>query len=196
MSSRPSQPQPLVLASSSPRRAELLREAGYEFRVAHPPFDEPDERHPHIDPILHAESLAYYKARSIAEADSAETILAADTITVIDNDIYGKPEDRDDARRILNRLSGTSHRVITGVALMHPHRPERMMGHAISIIHMRALADDVLESYLDTGQWEGKAGAYGIQDHGDAFVERYDGSFSNIVGLPMELVTSMFSRWR
>lgn len=191
-----SQPSSLVLASSSPRRAELLREAGYCFRIVHPPFAEPEEQHAHVDPSAYCESLAYYKARSIADANPADTILSADTITVIDGEIFGKPQDREDARRILKRLAGTSHRVITGVALLHPETDQRLMGHDVSVIHMRPISEELLESYLDSGHWEGKAGAYGIQDHGDAFVERYDGSFSNIVGLPMELVRDLFNRWR
>lgn len=192
----PIQPDRLVLASSSPRRAELLREAGYRFRVVEPPFAEPDERHPHVEPAAYAKSLAYFKARSIADDQPEDTILAADTISVLDNEIFGKPADRDDARRILSRLCGTCHHVITGVVLLHPETDQRLMGHAVSTIFMRRLESDQLESYLDTGQWQGKAGAYGIQDHGDAFVERYDGSFSNIVGLPMELVRDMFAQWR
>jgi len=189
------QPDRLVLASTSPRRAELMREAGYQFRVVAPPFAEPEEKHPHVDPANYAESLAYFKARSIADTNPADTILAADTIAVMDDEIFGKPEDRGDARRILSRLSGSSHRVITGVVLMHPETDARQMGHSISVIHMRKLSKDDIESYLDTAGWEGKAGAYGIQDHGDAFVERYEGSFSNIVGLPMELVKDMFGKW-
>ncbi|OWY68925.1 septum formation protein Maf [cyanobacterium TDX16] len=189
------QPDRLVLASTSPRRAELMREAGYQFRVVPPPFAEPEEKHPHVDPANYAESLAYFKARSIADTNPADTILAADTIAVMDDEIFGKPEDREDARRILCRLSGSSHRVITGVVLMHPETDARQMGHSISVIRVRKLSTEDIESYLDTGAWEGKAGAYGIQDHGDAFVERYEGSFSNIVGLPMELVRDMFGTW-
>lgn len=191
----PRQPDRLVLASSSPRRAQLLREADYLFTIVAPPFAEPEELHPHVDPVAYAESLAYYKARSIADTNPADTILAADTITVIGDEVFGKPDDREDARQILKRLAGTSHRVITGVALMHPETDRRLTGHDVSVIHMRELPDETLEAYLDTGEWQGKAGAYGIQDRGDAFVERYEGSFTNIVGLPMELVRDMMSRW-
>lgn len=195
MASSPKQPDCLVLASSSPRRAELLREAGYRFTVVEPPMAEPDERHPHVEPASFAKSLAYFKARSIADTNPADSILSADTISVLGNEVFGKPADRDDARRILARLCGTSHHVITGVVLLHPETDQRLMGHAVSTIHMRRLPEDAIESYLDTGQWQGKAGAYGIQDQGDVFVERYDGSFTNIVGLPLELIHDMFERW-
>lgn len=191
----PRQPNRLVLASSSPRRAELLREAGYQFCIVSPPFAEPEERYPHVEPSAYAESLAYYKARSIADRNPNDTILAADTIAVMDDEIFGKPDDREDARRILTRLSGSSHQVITGIVIMHPETDARLMGHDVSVIHMRKLSGDEIEAYLDTGEWQGKAGAYGIQDYGDAFVERYEGSFTNIVGLPMELVKDMFTQW-
>jgi septum formation protein len=193
---KPSQPRPLVLASTSPQRAELLREAGYDFSVAPPRIEEPDERHPHVDPCQYAESLAYFKARSVAASNIDRTILSADTITYIDNDVIGKPADEQDARRILKRLSGTTHQVITGVALLFPARGRRLMQHDISTIHMRPLSDETIDNYMKSGEWQGKAGAYGIQDCGDKFVERAEGSFTNIVGLPMELVAKMFASWR
>jgi septum formation protein len=193
---RPSQPDPLILASTSPRRAQLLREAGYRFTAVAPPSQEPEEPHPHVDPAAHAESLAYYKARSIAKTNPRDTILAADTISVFGVEVFGKPDDREDARRILRKLRGTSHQVITGLALMHPETDKRLLGHAVSTVRMRPIADDDLEAYLDGGAWRGKAGAYGIQDQGDPFVEAYEGSFSNIVGLPLELLREMLVRWK
>lgn len=190
------QPRPLILASTSPRRSELLREAGYDFSVVAPFLEEPEERHPHVDPTMHAESLAYFKARSIASENFNSTILAADTVAFIDNEVIGKPDDEQDACRILKRLSGTTHQVITGVALLLPARGRRLMQHDISTIHMCELTGKMIDDYLATGEWRGKAGAYGIQDHCDQFVERYEGSFSNIVGLPMELLGRMFVMWR
>jgi septum formation protein len=191
----PRQPEPLILASGSPRRAELLREAGYRFEVVVPPWAEPDEFHPHVEAPRHAESLAYFKARSIANHNPKATILGADTISVLNGDIFGKPVDRQDARRILTRLAGTTHSVITAVTLLHPETDQREMRHAVSRITMRRIPAEELEGYLDTGHWMGKAGAYGIQDHGDRFLEHYEGSFTNIVGLPMELVGEMFAEW-
>ncbi len=192
----PRQPSPLVLASSSPRRAELLRESGYRFEVVPPGLQEPQDETLHVDAAAYAESLAYFKARSVAGRHAADTILAADTISVSREGIFGKPADRDDARRILSRLAGSTHSVITGVALLHPETDQRMIEHEVSVIRMRPIDDDELEAYLDSGDWRGKAGAYGIQDHGDRFVESYEGSLSNIVGLPMELVCRMFDGWK
>ncbi|HUN80558.1 MAG TPA: Maf family protein [Phycisphaerae bacterium] len=189
----PAQPRPLILASGSPRRAELLRDAGYQFNVMVPPLLEPDENSPHTDPASHAESLAYFKAASIGVQPAGTTILAADTIAFVDGRIIGKPADRRDAGRIIRALSGTTHKVITGVALTDEKR--RLIHHDVSTVRVRTLSDSAIESYLDTGLWEGKAGAYGIQEQADPFVERLEGSFTNVVGLPMELLAQLFDRW-
>jgi septum formation protein len=189
------QPDPLVLASASPRRAQLLREAGYRFDVVVPPMHEPDWVHPHVAPTLHAESLAYFKARSVAAQHAEKTLLAADTIAVVEGQIIGKPADRQDAHRILRRLSGTTHSVITGVVLFQPATGRRLLQHGISMVSVRSLAEPAIQAYLDTNAWEGKAGAYGIQDQDDPFVEKVSGSFTNVVGLPMELLAYMFEHW-
>lgn len=189
------QRQGLILASTSPRRRQLLAEAGYAFEVVAPRFEEPDDPLPHVSPMMHVESLAYFKARSVAGEYFQQTILAADTLAFYDNTLIGKPSEADDARAILTRLAGTSHQVITGVALLAPASGRRLLQHEVSIIHMRPLTSRQIDDYIETGEWRGKAGAYGIQDHGDEFVERYEGSFSNIVGLPMELVGRMLSNW-
>ncbi len=191
---RPVQPHDLVLASSSPRRCELLRERGYTFDVAIPPFEEPDER-PHVAAHAHAASLAYFKASSVARDRVDQSILAADTIAWIDGQIIGKPRDREDARRILKTLSGTTHEVVTGVALVRADHGRRLIEHDATLIRVRKLSDQMIEDYLDTGLWEGKAGAYGIQDGDDPFVETLQGSFSNVVGLPIELIERMFATW-
>jgi septum formation protein len=191
----PLQPDRLILASTSPRRSELLCEAGYRFVVVRPPLQEPVERHPHVNPASYAESLAFFKARSVADGYPNDTILGADTITVLDDEVFGKPDDLQDARRILCTLSGTVHSVMTGIALLQPRPDRRLLRHDISMVRVRPLSAAMIESYLETGQWQGKAGAYGIQDHGDPFVEKIEGSFSNIVGLPMELLARMFEEW-
>ena len=191
----PIQPEPLVLASESPRRRELLSEAGYRFELALPKLDEPAWVHPHVSPSVHAESLAYFKARNVAGEHANKTILAADTIAVIEGEVIGKPADRDDASRILRRLSGTAHSVISGVVLLHPASGRRMLQHAISMVRVRQLGEAAIEAYLKTGKWQGKAGAYGIQDQDDPFVSGVTGSFTNVVGLPMELLGQMFEHW-
>ncbi len=191
----PLQPDPLLLASTSPRRLDLLKEHGYLFEASPPPFEEPDEKHPHVPPTLHAESIAFFKACSVARKYPGATILAADTFATLHNEIIGKPKDRDHAKRILTRLSDTRHDVVTGVALLHPASGHRMLRHSVSGVRVRSLSEDMIQSYLDTGEWEGKAGAYGIQEQGDGFVASLDGSFTNVVGLPMELLAQMFEQW-
>ncbi len=191
----PLQPHPLVLASQSPRRRQLLEEAGYVFEVAEPALAEPDWLHPSLGPSLHAESLAYFKARSVAADHPGHAILGADTIAVVEGQVIGKPADREDARRILRRLSGTTHSVITGVALLHPASGRRLLQHNISLVRVRSLTDEMIEAYLATGRWQGKAGAYGVQDQEDPFVATITGSFTNVVGLPLELLARMFERW-
>ncbi len=191
----PIQPEPLILASKSPRRVQLLEEAGYTFESVEPTVLEPQWVHPDVAPPLHAESLAYFKAQSVAETHADTCILAADTIAVHERQIIGKPIDREDASRILHLLSGTTHSVISGVALLCPESGRRLLQHGISMVQVRQLDDATIESYLDTGLWEGKAGAYGIQDQDDPFVSNITGSFTNIVGLPMELLARMFEHW-
>lgn len=180
----------LILASASPRRAQLLREAGYEFTVRPSPYEEPAEGL-NQPPAQHAESLSYFKARSVADELSAGIVLGADTVVAYGGHIFGKPADADDAKRILGTLAGTTHEVITGVTLIDAAGERRLIKHEITRVRMRPMSLAALDAYIATKAWQGKAGAYGIQDHDDAFVECMDGSFSNVVGLPMELLGCM-----
>lgn len=191
----PSEIEPFVLASGSDRRRALLQEAGYRFEVVEPTVAEPTALSPTVDPSIHAECLAYFKAACVAGLRRDRTILGADTIAVVDGEVIGKPADRAHAGRILRRLANTTHSVVTGVVLVHPAQGRRLLRHAVSKLRVRDLSDAEIETYLDTGAWEGKAGAYGVQDHGDQYVEHIDGSFSNVVGLPMEMLAEMFDEW-
>lgn len=188
---KPLATQRLVLASASPRRAALMREYGYEFEVTTPPLEEPAFLPGNPAPAQQAEALAYFKARSTAERVQGAVILAADTLVALGERVFGKPTDRAHARRILQMLSGTTHDVITGVAILDTTTGDRIIRHDSTAVTMNSLTDTQLEDYLDTGAWKGKAGAYGIQDHGDEFVVRVSGSFTNVVGLPMELVSDL-----
>jgi len=141
--------------------------------------------------VERAEASSEFKARSVAKLVAVGWILAADTIASLGGLVFGKPVDRDDARRILQSLSGTTHQVITGVTLLDASNGATVTHHDSTAVTIRRLSEREIEDYLDSGAWEGKAGAYGIQDKGDAFVETIDGSFTNVVGLPMELVERM-----
>ena len=185
----------LILASASPRRAQLLREHGYAFEVIEPPLEEPARLSDGLAPIQLAEALSFFKARSVAERLREGLVLGADTVAALNGEIFGKPRDRDDARRILRSICGTRHEVITGVTLIDVSTGKRRIRHDVTAVLMRRLSDAELGAYLDSNEWQGKAGAYGIQDHGDAFVERIEGGFSNVVGLPMELLAEMLTEF-
>ncbi len=181
----------LILASSSPRRAELLREMGLRFEVRTPTVCEPEPRSPGQIPQHWAEALSYFKARSVAKDLRDGFVLGADTIVSLGDEIIGKPADLDDARRILNALVGTTHDVITGVTLLNVETGARLIRHETTAVTMKPMFEDTLERYLESGLWKGKAGAYGIQDSSDANIERLEGSYSNVVGLPIELVEQL-----
>ncbi len=180
----------LVLASGSPRRADLLREAGYEFDVVEPTIEEPGEVLSHLAPRQQAEALAYFKARSVSDTHPDGRVLGADTIVVVGGRVLGKPAGRDEAEEMLRTLSGTRHEVITGVALIGPDEV-RLIASDVTHITMRRMSPEEIEAYLDSGEWIGKAGAYAIQETADRFVEVVEGSFSNVVGLPLELTGRM-----
>ena len=190
--------QDLVLASASPRRAQLLRDAGYSFKIVTPPIPEPQTPRPGVSPAQEAEALSYFKARAVAGVVRRGLIIAADTVVAFGNEVFGKPADEADARRILTRLMGTTHQVITGVTLADAAGDQRAIAHDVTYVTMRSALDgsgDELEAYLATGAWYGKAGAYGIQDRDDPFVQTIRGSFSNVVGLPLELLGRMLAEW-
>lgn len=188
---------PLVLASASPRRAELLRTLLPRFDVVPCPLPEPQRRPAAVSPPAWASALAYFKARATAEAGRPAWVLGADTIVVCGRELLGKPADAADARRMLYAQCGRSSQVITGVCLLHLHATplevRRYVAHDATCVVMR---DDprAIDAYVAGGEWQGKAGAYGIQDVGDRLVERITGSFSNVVGLPLELVGRLLRR--
>ena len=185
--------RPLVLASRSLRREMLLRDAGLWFEVIPP---EVDETLPAAVPAWRAaEELAVRKARWVARVRGKGIILGADTLVEVDGEILGKPSDSEEARRMLRRLSGRPHRVITGVALVDARTGEAEVGHASTELKMKDLAPEQVASYVASGEGVGKAGGYALQESGDRFVESIEGSISNVVGLPLELVQKLLRRW-
>jgi len=199
----------LILASGSPRRAELLRAAGYAFEIVAPEVDES---------IRAGEAAAAYVRRLAAEKSAAVmvgvargfqpreggperaaphevAILGADTVVVVDGDILGKPRDDGEAAAMLRRLSGRPHVVMTGVSLRQgPHELGRVV---TTEVYLRDLSDDDLDWYVASGEGRDKAGAYAIQGLASRFIPRIDGSYSNVVGLPVacvaELLTSLLA---
>lgn len=179
----------LILASASPRRAELLRQLGLRFRVVACDLTEPSDKPAARTPGDWAEALAYFKARRVAELHPETLTLGADTIVACRGRVLGKPRDLDDARRMLELQAGVASAVLTGVCLCRADArgTRRLLFRAQTLVWMRDDAQE-REHYLASGDWAGKAGAYGIQDVGDRLIERIDGSFSNVVGLPIERV--------
>jgi len=179
----------LILASRSPQRVALLREAGYAFQCD--PADIDEEGYPrHFVAADIARWLAQAKADRVASRHPQDTVLAADTVVALGEELLGKPEDAPHARRMLRSLSGSTHRVITGVAVVAIDQDLRIVEHVESTVQMRVLTDDEVERYVASGDWRGKAGGYGIQDN-DPFVTCMNGSVSNVIGLPMELVMKL-----
>jgi septum formation protein len=181
----------LVLASRSPRRQELLREAGYEFEVDPADIDE-DDYPPEVMPADLAVRLARIKAFAIARKRPADVVLAADTIVAFGDRILGKPRDAAHATEMLRLLSGTTHVVITGVCVTRRVANTSDERRVMAAVRMRSLKDAEIEQYVASGDWSGKAGGYGIQDN-DPFVTRISGCHTAIVGLPMKTTRIMLA---
>ena len=182
----------LVLASSSPRRYDLLSSEGFEFLVAEPNVD---ESAPASElPERTAARLALTKARSVAERVGPEScVLAADTIVVVDDHVMGKPRDEEEAIHMLLRLAGRTHRVITSYVALLDGSPAES-GVEVSRVRMRAVTSEEARAYAATGEPLDKAGAYAVQGVGGRFVEHIDGSRSNVIGLPLEVVVPALRR--
>jgi septum formation protein len=184
-------PPRLILASASPRRQSLLRDAGYTFESDPAHIDE--ETYPgDLTPPQIAGYLAIAKAQAVAARHPDDVTLGADTVVALGNLLLGKPLDAADARRMLALLSGTTHHVTTGVAVLRPSLQFHRTATVTSTVRMRPLSPPEIDAYVATNQWQGKAGGYGIQDD-DPFVTNMSGSLTNIVGLPMETVTDLLS---
>jgi septum formation protein len=173
----------LILASGSPRRQQLLREAGYVFEV-HPANIDEEDYPPGTMPSDLAGRLAVRKANAVAPQFPEGVVLAADTVVALGDRALSKPTDAADARRMLELLSGTTHIVITGVAVVRLAGNYAASARVMSGVRMRPLSPEEVARYVASNDWQGKAGGYGIQDD-DPFVTRIAGCHTNIVGLPM-----------
>src|SRR5687768_3660717 len=173
---------PLILASASPRRAELLTSAGYAFAVD--PADVDESFLPGETADTYAMRVARAKAQTVASRNPRDrVVLAADTVVVAGTEILGKPVDAADATRMLRRLSGIEHDVLTAVVASGPGG--ELTDLVRTRVHFIELSDDDIAWYVGTGEPQGKAGAYAIQGRGARFVDRIEGSWSNVVGLPI-----------
>jgi septum formation protein len=182
--------QPLVLASASPRRAELLRAAGIPFEVA--PADVDESVTPAESPEQYARRMAETKARVVMSRVPRRIVLAADTVVVVDHHTLGKPADREDATRMLHLLSGRTHQVITAVACGSDGDVDTRV--ETTTVEFAPLSAAEIDWYVDSGEPFDKAGAYAIQGLASRFVRQIAGSYSNVVGLPLALVYEMLRR--
>jgi len=179
----------LILASSSPRRRELLTEAGIAFTVESIPIDE--SHRPVESPTAFTQRLAREKAEAVFAHHPQATVLGADTIVVCDAEILGKPVDAQDATRMLRLLSNREHQVITGVAIITPQGTRTQAD--TTTVTMRKISEEEIQSYIATGEPMDKAGAYAIQGGAAPFITSIEGDYTNVVGLPIALVKQMLS---
>ena len=170
---------PLVLASRSPQRRAILEQLGIAFEVVVADVEEIAAG----DPVEVASANALAKAAAVARRRPESTVLGVDTIVALDGEIYGKPASAAAARETLRRLSGRTHEVISGIALLDPANPQ--VAHEVTRVTFRTLSAQVVERYVETGEWSGRAGGYAIQGKGALLVRRIMGDYLNVVGLPV-----------
>lgn len=183
----------LILASASPRRAELLRQLQPEFKIV--PSDAAEIIDEQLSPLELCQLNAHRKARAVAKNIPDALVLGADTLVFLDCEVMGKPRDLADARRMLGRLQGCTHQVVTGVSLIHLRgRRERLFAVGTDVT-FRPLDESQINGYLSRMNPLDKAGAYAIQEHGDMIVSEISGSYSNVVGLPVERLQSELDGW-
>jgi septum formation protein len=185
-------PLPLVLASRSPRRRELLAEAGYRFEVVPPSCADEQGPAPQESPAVYVARLAKVKAADVVRQIGRGMVLGCDTVAECEGQILGKPETAEAARGMLELLSGREHRVLTGVCVWNAPAGEPMTRVALTTLRMDRLNPDQLAEYVANRQWEGKAGGFGYQDR-LGWVHIVEGSPSNVVGLPLELLAEMLT---
>ena len=183
----------LILASTSPRRIALLKSLGYHFDII--PHDIEECIHGNVLPTELVQNLAFLKASDVARRVCDAVIVSADTIIVHEESILGKPKDVSDARRILSILSNSEHDVISGVCVMASPSRKKMLRIERTHIKMKYIKDEEIDRYILTGEPMDKAGAYAIQGEGRKFIEKIDGSYSNAVGLPLELLQEMLNHF-
>lgn len=178
---------PIILASASPRRKKLLEQIGLKFTVKVSDIDENNV--PNLPPEKLAEYLSLKKAKKLAKEYPKSTIIGADTLIVCNKKILGKPKSKQNAKEILKKLRGRMHVIITGVTVIKARKIQT--SHVSTKVYFKKLTDDEINAYIKTGEPMDKAGAYGIQEKGVLFVERIDGDYPNVVGLPLVLIDKM-----
>jgi len=177
---------PLILASASPRREQLLTDAGYKFTVVVSQIDESIFPAENIAPVEYARQLAFAKANDVAARYPDSIVIGADTVVDFEGQIIGKPRDARYAEEITRMLFSKPHKVITGLALICKSRNLKIVEAETTVVYPKKLTDAQIAGHIRSGIWRNKAGAYSIRDN-DPFVDHIDGSMTNVMGMPMEL---------
>ncbi len=184
-----------ILASASPRRKQLLADAGYEFTVVRPDIDESAFSVEGIEAYEYAGKLALFKAKSVAEKYPNCLVIGADTVVDFKGRIIGKPADAKEAERITNKLFSVPHKVITGIAIVRLSDNKELVESDTTAVYPRKMTAEQVLEHIKSGSWRDKAGAYAIKEYGDEFIERIEGSLTNVMGLPMELLESLLAEF-
>ena len=185
--------QSLILASASPRRAELLRQLKLDFQII--PSDAKEIFDEQLSPLELCQLNAHRKARAVAKKNPDSLVLGADTLVFLDGEIMGKPADMAEARRMLTQLQGRTHQVVTGVSLIHLRAHRESMFAIGTDVTFRPLTAGQINDYIARVNPLDKAGAYAIQEHGDMIIAEIFGSFSNVIGLPVERLGDELAYW-
>ena len=181
-----------ILASSSPRRAQILTREKVRFEIKIP--DSSEEENTFSDPVTHVLELSRRKAQSVADEVEDGIILGADTIVVLEGEILGKPKNKNGALSILKKLSGRMHQVYTGITLINKSTGKMISDYDVTKVKFNQLDEEEILNYIATGEPMDKAGAYGIQGMGSFLVDHIEGSLDNVIGLPTEKLQEMLSR--
>ncbi len=184
---------PFILASASPRRAELLGHLNVTFQVL--PSDATEVFDPQLSPYELCQLNAHRKARTIAKKNPDALVLGADTLVFLEREIFGKPRDMDDAHRMLATLQGRTHQVVTGVSLMHLRGHQEKIFATGTEVTFQPLSAEQIKNYLLRVNPLDKAGAYAIQEFGEMIIAEISGSYSNVVGLPVERLREALAQW-
>jgi len=185
----------IILASVSPRRKQLLAEAGYEFTVVPPKIDESAFVLEGASACEYAERLALAKARDVAGRFPGCLVIGADTVVDFQGEIVGKAADAEEAERITRKLFSASHKVITSVAIVRMADGVEIIESETTTVYPKKLTAEQIAEHVKSESWRDKAGAYAIRESGDEFVERIEGSLTNVMGMPMELLQRLLKRF-
>jgi len=184
----------IILASASPRRRQLLAKAGYKFKVVASNIDEAAFSAEGVSTQGYAERLAMAKAKDVAGRFPNSLVIGADTVVDFKGQIIGKPADAKDAEAITRKLFSAPHKVITGVAIVRLSDGTEIVESDVTTVYPKKMTEQQIEEHIKGGSWQDKAGAYAIQETGEKFVERIEGSLTNVMGFPMELVQRLLGK--